>query len=238
MINKLTNDFLKRFLELGEFLKTNKDVELLSFSTSRPVDKQVVDDIERYLFKAKFDERFLAYFQESDGYELRYKIGSEIEGAIRIPGLEEMFDNHIGVYTQKGDYTLKTLGGRDDFEIRSKMYCFDKYDEWQDENRFYSVNYVVGDNVLLLADDYDACITDSNPITVPSYFELCLATAGLVNRRDLLNRNCDGNYKIIDFPMKSYEGLYPWNKSIDFAKHNAVSAEFNELTKLVKEAKE
>lgn len=110
MINELTNDFLKRFLEFGEFLKTNKDVEIKSFLTFRPVDKQVVDDIERYLFKAKFDERFLAYFQESDGYELHYIIGSEIEGAIRIPGLEEMFDKRIGVYTQKGEYRLKTLG--------------------------------------------------------------------------------------------------------------------------------
>lgn len=63
MINELTNDFLKRFLEFGEFLKTNKDVEIKSFLTFRPVDKQVVDDIERYLFKAKFDERFLAYFK-------------------------------------------------------------------------------------------------------------------------------------------------------------------------------
>ncbi len=244
-VSELTNDFLKHFQDLGAFLKITKGVNLKVFKTFPPVTQKEIEKVEQKL-KTKLDDVFLAYFKESNGYELQYDFDSqnpEIDegqnerGAIRIPGLKEIFKNHMDPCVDAGDYEIETLGGRDVYETNINMYCFDRYDEWRDESRYYAVYYFVTDNVLLLSDDYDACIEDSHPITVSSYFELCLATAGLVSRRYMLERLCDGNYKIIDFTAKTYEVLYPWSKTIEYAKADSVTPEFYKLAILATDKK-
>ncbi len=230
--NILTNNFLKRFKELGEYLKTI-DVKIEYFETFDPVDEESVNFVENDL-NIKLDETFLAYFRESDGYELKYSIGSEkIKGSVSIPAFEAIFNDQIEIFTESGEYLNETLGGKDDFEMRSNMYCFDHFDRCVDGLLYYSIYYLVSDNVLIQTNDYNACITDDHPITVPSYFELCLATAGLTSRREMLTEGCSGNYDIVDFTMKDYEKLYPWSNSISLARQGLVPKAFYDLTKLV-----
>lgn len=234
--NKITNNFLKRFKDLGEYLKT-MDVKIERFETFDPLEEQTIKDVEEEL-NIKIDETLLAYFRESDGYELKYSFGSEdIKGAIMIPPFEVIFNDQMVFYTKFGDYFHETLGGRDDFEMRSNMYRFDHSYEDQDGMFYYGVYYLLSDNVLISTNDYDACITDDHPITVPSYFELCLATAGLTNRRKMLTHMASGNYDIVDFTKQDYEKLYPWDNSISLAKKGLVSKAFYDLTKLVTKGK-
>lgn len=235
---QLTNNFLKRFIELGEYLKT-ADVTLEHFETFDPVDEESIEIWEKDL-NIKFDETFLAYFRESDGYELQYSIGSEdVRGSIMIPAFEDMLYDAMEVFDSSHADMCEILGGRSELDLRSNMYCFDRFDEDQDGLRYYGLYYLVTDNVLLQTNDYNACITDDHPITVPSYFELCLAMAGLTNRRQMLTRMGNYNFKIVDFTRKDYEKLYPWDKSIALAKKdkNLVSKAFYDLTNLATEGR-
>ena len=235
--SKITNNFLKRFKELGEYLKS-ADVNLEHFETFDPVEEEIIEMMEEEL-NTKLDETFLAYFRESDGYELKYSIGSKnIKGAIMIPALESiLFLGQMEAFGQPGEYDLKILGGRDDYETRSNMYNFDRFDEDQDGMLYYGTYYLVTDNLLIQTNDYNAALSDSHPITVPSYMELCLATAGLTNRRQMLTRGFAGNHDIVDFTMKDYEKLYPWSNSISLAQKGLVSKTFYDLTNLVTKGK-
>ncbi len=244
--SEMTNQFLKRFHDLHDYLKTEKDIIIQNFKTSDPVSHEEIEEVEQKL-KMKLPEDFLAYFKESNGYELQYKFKafeSEEEGyfkqyflgAIRIPSLKEIMDYKISCDSEPGDYDIETLGGHDDYELRQNMYCFDRFNEWHDSGRYTAVYYHSKENLLLISKSYDACITDSHPITVASYFELCLATAGLTTRLHMLSRGSDGNYKIIDFSQKNYEALYPWSKTLTCARKKIVSPEFYELTSQATEA--
>ncbi len=231
--NEITNDFLKRFKELGEYIKTT-DAEIEYFNTNDPIKEESIEKLEKRL-EVKLDETLLAYFRESNGYELRYVFPSEnIVGDIMIPPLEGVFLEEMEVYSNPGDYHLKMLGGRDDYEIRSKMYWFDQYGMTDDEPRpYYSLYYLLSDNVLIPTDDYEASISGDHPITVPSYFELCLATAGLTSRRKMLCQGFDGDYDVVDLTKNDYEKLYPWSKTIELAKKGLVSKAFYDLTNSV-----
>lgn len=234
--NKITNNFLKRFTELGAYLKT-ADVKLKHFETFDPVEEESIKFVEEDL-NIKLDETFLAYFRESDGYELQYTFGDENrEGAIMIPAFESIFNDQMETYGKPGEYLHKTLGGRDDFEMRSNMYRFDRFTEDMDGLFYNSIYYLVTDDVLLQTNDYNASITDSHPITIPSYFELCLATAGLKSRRKMLTQIADSNYEIVDFTREDYDQLYPWSNSISLAKKGLVSKGFYDLTNLVTKEK-
>jgi len=235
--NKITNNFLKRFKELGAYLKT-ADVKLEHFETFDPVEEEVIKIMEEELNR-KLDETFLAYFRASDGYELKYSIDAKnIKGSIMIPAFETiLFLGQMEAHSEPGQYDVELLGGRDDCETRANMYCFDRFNEDEDGLLYYGTYYLATDNVLIQTNDYNAALSDSHPITVPSYFELCLATAGLTNRRQMLSHGAGGNYDIVDFTRKDYEKLYPWSRSIALAKKGLVSKAFYDLTNLVTKGK-
>jgi len=235
--NKITNNFLKRFRDLGEYLKTT-DAELEYFSTYDPIKEEDITQIENSL-QVKLDETLLAYFRESNGYELKFSFKAEnVISEIMIPPLQGVFLEQMEVYEHSGGNQIKALGGRDDLEMRTNMYWFDQYGATDDEPLpYYSLYYLLSDNVLISTTDYNADISCAHPITVSSYFELCLATAGLTNRRKMLNQGFDGNYDIVDLTIKDYEKLYPWSKSISLAKRGLVSKAFYDLTNSITNGK-
>jgi hypothetical protein len=236
MASELTHQFLERFQQLGQWLKEQAIVKVLTFKTFPPVSDEEVRQVEEQI-GTKLDDTFLAYFRESNGYELQYQLNrsnndeddSEAVGAFKIPSLSEIFDSPISNDSSKGEYQLEILGGKDDHELRNKMFAFDKYDEWRDEQMYQGVYYVVGDNVLLQSTDYEACITDSHPITVPSYMELSLTMAGLTCRRKMLERGASGNYKTIKWGQLVYATVGPWAKLIAWELYGRVTPEFYQL---------
>lgn len=229
--HQLTNNFLERFKALKAYLETT-NVKIEHFEIYDPVEEDVIEMIEEEIGR-KIDEKLLAYFRESDGYELKYSFGSEkIRGSIHIPAFETIFFlGEMEVYSKPGEYDVQILGTKDDFEVRSNMYCFDRFNEDQNGLLYYAIYYLATENVLVRTNDYDACIDDAHPITVPSYFELCLATAGLSNRTQMLTRGYSNNHELIDFTKKDYEKLYPWSNSIAAAEKGLVTKAFYDLTK-------
>lgn len=240
--SELTNNYLSRFQQLGDWLQAQSIVKVLVFKTYNPVSEEEISQVEEKI-GTKLDNHFLAYFRESNGYELRYKFqrpNSESEedeevAAFKIPSLKEIFDSPISNHSSPGEYQVKILGGRDDHDLRKHMYAFDKYDEWRDEQMYYGFYYVVKDNVLLLSNDYEACITDAHPITVPSYMELSLAMAALVKRRRMLERGAEGNYTTVKYGELVYGILGPWAKLIAWEMYGRVTPEFYSLTSSVTE---
>ena len=124
--NKLTNNFLKRFKEFGEYLK-NADVDLEYCETFNPIKEEEIKSLENEM-GVKLDETLLAYFRESNGYYLEYSFGSgDVKGAIMIPSLGDILVEQMEVVSRPGDYQIENLGGRDDFEMRSNMFWFDHF---------------------------------------------------------------------------------------------------------------
>jgi len=81
--HQLTNNFLERFKALKAYLETI-DIKIEHFEIYDPVEKDVIKLMEEHI-GMKIDETLLAYFRESDGYELKYSIGSkDIKGSIHI----------------------------------------------------------------------------------------------------------------------------------------------------------
>ncbi len=232
--------YLARFNALHEFIKQHKSLKVLEFKTFPPVTDEEIKNVEEKI-GSKLPEQFLKYFKESNGYQLRYCLAplaeeqdedEEVEelGAVMILGLQEMFDRPISNDSDAGEYTLETLGGRDDHLLRSKMFKFDNYNAWLDESEYYSFYYVVEDDVLLFSSDYEACISDAHPITVPSYMELVLATAGLTERKTLLERGCGGNWKVARLDRKACESIGTWDEVITKNLKNCVTKGFYDLT--------
>lgn len=228
----LTNNFLQRFKELGAYLKTT-NVILEEFETHKPVTEEEIEKVEAQLGQ-KLDETFLAYFRESNGFKLKYRLNGDaeednVQEGIHIPSLVEVFDWKMDEFSEEGEFENETLGGRDDYEMRSNMYFFDRYDDRGDEPFYYAFYYLITDNVLLFTEDYNACITDANPITPASYFELCLATACLSNRTNMIQKGYDGDFPIVNYPREEYQSLYPWHKSIAKAEEGELSDDFQTL---------
>lgn len=199
--------YLERFKQFVAFIQTQSShVELVKCETFDPISLDEIRQVETKIGR-KLPDEFLSYFKESNGYKLMFIIKSynreEIAqgkgiGALYIPSLREIFNTPISNYSLENQYRLDILGGKDDFEIRNRMFLFDKYDVFRDESIYTAFYYVIDDDVLLLSDDYEACISDAHPITITAYMELCLANAFLVNRVNLLQKGCEGNYKIFD----------------------------------------
>lgn len=237
--NKIINkqNYLKRFKQFVKFLERQTNyVELIKNKTFDGITDNEIQEIENKI-GYKLNNDLLSYFKESNGYKLLYKIKSynkdEIDqgkgiGAIYIPSLQDIFNTPISNYSSKGKYRLKILGGKDDFEIRNKMFLFDKYDVFRDESIYNAFYYVIDENVLLLSDDYEACITDVHPITIQTYMELSLANAFLTNRINLLSRSCDGNYKIIDYE-NIHNNFCSWDKLINYEYNKKIVPEFSDL---------
>jgi len=206
---KNSNNYLKRLNELYALLKKNKNVEILCFETNPPVSQKDIDIFELNIGHP-LHEDFLIYFRESNGVKLIYQIQnpkdgkSNIKHGIIMPDLLSVMDRQITCFSVPNENQILLLGGRDDFEFRQHLFLIDAIDGENQDPINYGVYYNTKENVVIFSGNYEALIDESHPMTMRSYIDLCLASGGIVYRRDVINRGLSRNYRLLDFSVNDF----------------------------------
>ena len=215
--------FLERLNNFADEIKNDEKSSIAEFCVNDGVTEDEIADVERRL-GFKLDERFLAYFRETNGWTLRWVQAAQLNesdamkllqtgkaycGDLHVPTLADIFSDESQTSIGKGDssYDLKILGGKfNDETLRDRLYHLEEMDA-----DFYNFVTILADAddpnpICLLAHDHGADLTNYRPMRAVTYFEFQMAYLGNKDRiaGSFEAKGYDGDHPIIDLQPAAF----------------------------------